>query len=55
MSMNNYLFTSESVAEGHPDNIADHISDGILDAIIAEDPNQIVAPPEKPKRGWWRR
>ena len=26
-----------------------------VEAIIAEDPNQIVAPPEKPKRGWWRR
>ena len=26
-----------------------------IEAIIAEDPNQIVAPPEKPKRGWWRR
>jgi S-adenosylmethionine synthetase len=37
MSMSNYLFTSESVAEGHPDKIADQISDGILDAIIAED------------------
>ena len=30
-----YLFTSESVTEGHPDKIADQISDGILDAIIA--------------------
>ncbi len=34
---NNYLFTSESVTEGHPDKIADQISDGILDAIIAKD------------------
>ena len=34
---NNYLFTSESVTEGHPDKIADQISDGILDAIIAQD------------------
>ena len=33
----NYLFTSESVTEGHPDKIADQISDGILDAIIAQD------------------
>jgi S-adenosylmethionine synthetase len=41
--MNNYLFTSESVAEGHPDKIADQISDGILDAIIAEDKAARVA------------
>ena len=34
---NNYLFTSESVTEGHPDKIADQISDGILDAIITKD------------------
>ena len=34
---NNYLFTSESVTEGHPDKIADQISDGILDVIIAQD------------------
>ena len=37
MSTTNYLFTSESVAEGHPDKVADKISDGILDAIMAED------------------
>jgi S-adenosylmethionine synthetase len=43
MSMSNYLFTSESVAEGHPDKIADQISDGILDAIIAEDKASRVA------------
>jgi len=35
--MSNYLFTSESVGMGHPDKIADQISDGILDAIIAQD------------------
>jgi len=34
MSMKHFLFTSESVAEGHPDKVADQISDGILDAII---------------------
>ena len=34
----NYLFTSESVTEGHPDKIADQVSDAILDAIIAQDP-----------------
>ena len=37
MSQRNFLFTSESVTEGHPDKIADQISDGILDAIIAKD------------------
>ncbi|MCP9451986.1 MAG: methionine adenosyltransferase [Nitrospira sp.] len=39
----NYLFTSESVTEGHPDKIADQISDGILDALIAKDKNCRVA------------
>ena len=43
MSRVNFLFTSESVTEGHPDKIADQISDAILDAIIAEDPNCRVA------------
>jgi len=38
-----YIFTSESVSEGHPDKIADQISDGILDAIIAKDPDARVA------------
>lgn len=38
MTRKNYLFTSESVTEGHPDKIADQISDAILDAIIAQDP-----------------
>src|SRR5690554_6705598 len=37
------LFTSESVTEGHPDKICDQISDAILDAILAEDPNARVA------------
>lgn len=41
--MSNFLFTSESVAEGHPDKVADQISDGILDAIIAEDKAARVA------------
>ena len=40
---NHYLFTSESVTEGHPDKIADQISDGILDAIIAQDKTSRVA------------
>ncbi len=39
----NYLFTSESVSEGHPDKMADQISDAVLDAIIAVDPNARVA------------
>ncbi len=39
----NYLFTSESGTEGHPDKIADQISDGVLDAIIAQDPFARVA------------
>src|SRR4051794_17693856 len=38
-----YLFTSESVTEGHPDKMCDQISDAILDAIIGEDPNARVA------------
>jgi S-adenosylmethionine synthetase len=40
---NDYLFTSESVSEGHPDKVADQISDAILDAILAEDPFARVA------------
>ena len=39
----NYLFTSESVTEGHPDKIADQVSDSILDAILTQDPNARVA------------
>jgi S-adenosylmethionine synthetase len=38
-----YLFTSESVTMGHPDKVADHISDGILDAMLAQDPKSRVA------------
>ncbi len=38
-----YLFTSESVTEGHPDKIADQISDGVLDAVMADDPTGRVA------------
>ena len=41
--MNDYLFTSESVSEGHPDKVADQISDAILDAILEQDPNARVA------------
>lgn len=43
MAMTDFLFTSESVSEGHPDKVADQISDAILDAIIAEDPKARVA------------
>jgi S-adenosylmethionine synthetase len=41
--MSSFLFTSESVSEGHPDKVADQISDAVLDAILAEDPNAHVA------------
>ena len=40
---NSFLFTSESVSEGHPDKVADQISDAILDAIFAQDPRSRVA------------
>ena len=40
---NRYLFTSESVSEGHPDKVADQISDAVLDAILAQDPRGRVA------------
>lgn len=43
MSNTNYLFTSESVSEGHPDKVADQISDAILDAILEQDPTARVA------------
>ena len=38
-----YLFTSESVSEGHPDKVADRISDSVLDAYLAQDPYAKVA------------
>jgi S-adenosylmethionine synthetase len=38
-----FIFTSESVSEGHPDKMADQVSDAILDAILAEDPHARVA------------
>ena len=41
--MSNYTFTSESVTEGHPDKMADQVSDAVLDAILTEDPNGRVA------------
>ena len=41
--MSSFTFTSESVTEGHPDKMADQVSDAVLDAILAEDPNGRVA------------
>ncbi len=41
--MNEFLFTSESVSEGHPDKVADQVSDAILDAILTQDPRSRVA------------
>ena len=41
--MSEYLFTSESVSEGHPDKVADQISDTVLDAVLAQDPKARVA------------
>src|SRR2546425_5554492 len=43
LSDNEFLFTSESVTEGHPDKMADQISDGVLDAVMADDPKGRVA------------
>src|SRR5690242_1187770 len=43
MNDNEYLFTSESVTEGHPDKVADQISDGVLDAVMRDDPAGRVA------------
>ncbi|KAF0217464.1 MAG: S-adenosylmethionine [Geobacteraceae bacterium] len=43
MEMKDFIFTSESVSEGHPDKVADQISDAILDAILAQDPKSRVA------------
>ncbi len=43
MSRKNYIFTSESVSEGHPDKVCDRISDAVLDAFLTEEPNARVA------------
>jgi S-adenosylmethionine synthetase len=43
MNRQNYIFTSESVSEGHPDKVCDRISDAVLDAFLAEDPEARVA------------
>ena len=42
-NMRNFLFTSESVTEGHPDKIADQISDAVLDEVMRQDPKGRVA------------
>jgi len=43
MAARSFSFTSESVTEGHPDKVADQISDSVLDAVLADDPNARVA------------
>ncbi|MCL7464913.1 methionine adenosyltransferase [Phaeovulum sp. NW3] len=43
MTRQNYIFTSESVSEGHPDKVCDRISDAVLDALLTEEPNARVA------------
>jgi len=43
MALQNYLFTSESVTEGHPDKVCDNVSDAVLDAFLAQDPTARVA------------
>ncbi len=50
-SLNNYLFTSESVTEGHPDKMCDQISDSILDAVLMQDPHGRVAVETATKTG----
>ena len=52
MALKNYLFTSESVTEGHPDKICDNVSDAILDAHLAQDPNARVACETSVKTGF---
>lgn len=43
MAENRHIFTSESVSEGHPDKLADQLSDSVLDAVVADDPTARVA------------
>jgi S-adenosylmethionine synthetase len=52
MPLKDFLFTSESVSEGHPDKMCDQISDAVLDALIAEDPNSRVALESLAKTGF---
>jgi S-adenosylmethionine synthetase len=53
MSRKNYVFTSESVSEGHPDKLCDRISDAVLDAFLPR--SRTPASPAKPLRPavWW--
>ena len=52
-NQNNYLFTSESVSEGHPDKVADQISDAILDNFLAYDPaSHVLLPPSARKTSY---
>ena len=57
--MSEFLFTSESVSEGHPDKVADQISDAVLDAILEQDPTARVAAETlsdaSPPKRWCRR
>ena len=50
--MKNYLFTSESVTEGHPDKVCDQISDAILDELLRQDPESRVACETMITTGW---
>ena len=50
MSESNFLFTSESVNEGHPDKLADQVSDAVLDACLAQDPESKVKTTSPPRR-----
>ena len=52
MALKNFLFTSESVTEGHPDKLCDNVSDAVLDAHLAEDPNSRVACETSVKTGF---
>src|SRR6266849_6640321 len=51
MPLKDFLFTSESVSEGHPDKMCDQISDAVLDALLAQDPNSRVAMESLTKTG----
>ena len=53
--LKDYVFTSESVNEGHPDKVCDQISDAILDALLAQDPDSRVACEALIKTGHRRR
>ena len=52
LSDNEYLFTSESVTEGHPDKMADQISDSVLDAIMKDDPSGVSRARRSSPRAW---